>query len=81
MVCEITRGPFGSISKSFWLVSSEDPSVDIFTAPSRLQSHQHVALVDQILAVERQVMPLVGDSLVHAHNIKLSFSFTLAYLN
>ena len=45
-------------------MSSEGPSVVIFTAQSRLQSYQQVAFVEHILAVARQVMYLVGDSLV-----------------
>ena len=42
-------------------MSSEGPGVVIFIAQSRLQSYQQVALVEQILVVERQVMTLVGD--------------------
>ena len=50
--------------QSFWLVSSEDPSVVIFTAQSRLQSDQQVALVEQILVVEAQTMYWVEGSLL-----------------
>ena len=52
--------------QEFWLVSSEDPSVVIFTAQSRHHAYQQLAFVEQIqiLVADGQIMYVVGGSLV-----------------